>query len=374
MPARSVFRPAWVRYAFSLLLLVAVAALTGCNLTGVTALRGGRGEYAEAIQQTSNEQLLLNLVRLRYRDPPAFFEVASVAASFERSSGLGANVTLPELPNANNVYGATGTLSFSERPTVCYVPMQSERFAKQMMTPVTIESLLLLGQSGWSLRRIFTLCVQRVNGLQNAPRASGPTPTWAPEYEPFQRAVLLMNVLQVHEALYLDVEPQPAGPARIALRVNPTPACEKELAEFRALLGLGADVDTFPVVQARHSREPNTIALTTRSVLAAMHFLSQGVEVPARHVEQGKVTVTRDFKTREVFDWQRVLAETFRVHCRNSRPDQAAVAVCYRGAWFFIDDADLDSKSTFGALTQFMALQAGDVRATGPVLTLPVAK
>lgn len=363
-----------VRLALCVLVAVGVVLTAGCNMTGVTALRGGRGEYAEAIQQTSNEQLLLNLVKLRYRDPPVFFEVASVAASFDRTSALGASATFPELPNSNNVYGLNGTLSFSERPTVCYVPMQSERFAKQMLTPVQIDSLLLLGQSGWSLRRVFTLCVQRINNVQNAPRASGPTPTWAPEYLDFQRAVQLMNVLQVHEVTYLETEPQAGGPTRFTLRINPKPECANELAEFRKLLDLSPDVNAYPVVQARSTREPNTITVTTRSVMGAMHFLSQAVEAPERHVEMGKVTVTRDFKTKEPFDWQKVLKDVFRVRSQSGRPDEASVAVCYRGTWFYIDDADLETKSTFGILTQFMALQAGDIRATSPVLTLPVAR
>jgi hypothetical protein len=33
-----------------------------------------------AFQQTNDEQLLLNLVRLRYRDTPAFLEVSSISS------------------------------------------------------------------------------------------------------------------------------------------------------------------------------------------------------------------------------------------------------------------------------------------------------
>lgn len=37
-----------------------------------------------------------------------------------------------------------------------------------------------------------------------------------------------------------------------------------------------------------------------------------------------------------------------------------------------IDDSDLDSKSTFTLLAQLLELQSGDVKAAGPLLTLPV--
>src|SRR5690242_6134447 len=54
--------------------LLAVLSL-GCQTVGPTALRHGRGNYNAAIQQTNSEQLLLNLIRLRYRDAPLFLEV-----------------------------------------------------------------------------------------------------------------------------------------------------------------------------------------------------------------------------------------------------------------------------------------------------------
>jgi hypothetical protein len=48
------------------------------------------------------------------------------------------------------------------------------------------------------------------------------------------------------------------------------------------------------------------------------------------------------------------------------------VAARYRGHWFFIDDSDLDSKSTFVMLSQIFSLQAGKAEGIVPVLTLPV--
>ncbi len=47
-------------------------------------------------------------------------------------------------------------------------------------------------------------------------------------------------------------------------------------------------------------------------------------------------------------------------------------AVKYRSSWFYIDDSDLTAKSTFALLMQLFALQAGEIKSTGPILTLPV--
>lgn len=43
-----------------------------------------------------------------------------------------------------------------------------------------------------------------------------------------------------------------------------------------------------------------------------------------------------------------------------------------RGSWFYIDDSDLDSKSTFSMLMQLFALQSGNSDGMTPVLTIPV--
>ncbi len=74
----------------------------------------------------------------------------------------------------------------------------------------------------------------------------------------------------------------------------------------------------------------------------------------------------------KAFDWNEVTGGLFRVHASKSRPKRAAVRVRYRDHWFYIDDADLDTKSTFALLLQLLALQAGEESSGAPVLTLPV--
>jgi hypothetical protein len=63
----------------------------------------------------------------------------------------------------------------------------------------------------------------------------------------------------------------------------------------------------------------------------------------------------------------------FMVRCnKNKKPENAFVAVPYRGAWFYIADDDLNSKSTFMLLTQLFNLQSGQTEDVGPTLTIPV--
>jgi hypothetical protein len=102
-----------------------------------------------------------------------------------------------------------------------------------------------------------------------------------------------------------------------------------------------------------------------------MFFLSLGVEPPPRDELAGRVTVTVDGEG-VLFDWSNVTRDLIRVRSSDNRPKNAYTGVSYRGSWFYIDDSDLESKSSFSLLAQLFALQSGDVKLTGPLLTLPV--
>jgi hypothetical protein len=70
--------------------------------------------------------------------------------------------------------------------------------------------------------------------------------------------------------------------------------------------------------------------------------------------------------TRELFTVRSV-----KQHCR---PDHAHVAVRYHGWWFYIDDRDQASKTTFSLLLPLTRVDLVGARKTAPVLTLPVGK
>lgn len=61
--------------------LAVVLLLGGCQSTpvGPRALRSSQHKYNQALIQNSDEQLLANIVRLRYRDNPMFLEVSTMS-------------------------------------------------------------------------------------------------------------------------------------------------------------------------------------------------------------------------------------------------------------------------------------------------------
>src|SRR5262249_14223630 len=83
MPARGLRRRAVAAAPVGGLL----AVLGGCAL-GPRALESSRLRYNEAVKITSEQQLLLNIVRLRYTDTPSSLAVSAIAAQHERQHSL----------------------------------------------------------------------------------------------------------------------------------------------------------------------------------------------------------------------------------------------------------------------------------------------
>lgn len=401
------------------LLTIVVAWLSCGCVVGPAALRASRVRYNDVIQKTTDEQLLLNLVRLQYRQAPSFLEVGSVSAQFTFGQSADIIGTINEGPNPVNPdrLGLQAGVDYTERPTVTFTPLQGKEFVHALLSPLQPEVIVLLSQSGWSIDRVLRLTVQGMNGVDNASSASGPTPDRVPRFRRFARLSRLFRLLQKEGLLELGYESREISlsdelpvdrasladvlrAAREGYRLRAVPSGTRlqlttsaktlvwripaeagdrpEVREIVALLGLAQGLSSYEIRMGTGATGANVepgqraeIHLVMRSLMGTLFYLSQGVEVPVPHRKKGLVTSTVDGQGRP-FDWSDVTGDLLRAHVQFIRPAGAAIAVRHRGYWFYIDDADLSSKSTFALLGQLFALQAGGVESVAPVLTLPV--
>lgn len=206
----------WRAWALALL----ASALAGC-VFGPKTIDVAHLKYNQAIKTSFSRELLLNIVRLKYRESPEFVDIGGVAAqySFEGSAKL----------NAKNVtgtfdfrdFGVDGALATAEKPTITYAPLRGKDFQTQLLTPVNVATLGLLANKGWSVERILRVGARSLNSLDNAISAGGPTPSLRPEFGPFLRAVHLLRELQQERAIefvFADREKRvgvPLDPAKI---------------------------------------------------------------------------------------------------------------------------------------------------------------
>jgi len=352
---------------------VLIGLLTGCHTLGPSTIKGTHSLYNQAIVSSIDEQFLENLVRLRYRDTPYFVDVTNVTASVNLEAALGLNGTQIGLDNAtSNFLDFSAGVGYSTTPTISYQPVEGEGFVKKFLTPISLESLLLLTQSGWSLGRVYGLCVEQINGLQNASNASGPTPKAPPvRYREFNRLLQLLDELRGKEAILSAVDP---GNGTVQVELRPTDETQRAVNELKALLGLDPQREHFYLSMDFVNQRPDTIAIRTRSPLSLLFYLSHNVDVPLAHRQSGLVTVTRN-PDGSAFDWHQTPAGSrFNIRYRASRPENAFAAIPYRGQWFYLEDTDLESKSSFMLMAQVFRLQAGTVSVTAPMLTIPVRR
>src|SRR3981189_1458967 len=77
--------PTVSRRSFRRLVSLAAAwvCLSGC--AGPKAVRYTRMRYNEVIRDTNDEQLLINIVRLRYADSPVIIDLPNITSQFEMS-------------------------------------------------------------------------------------------------------------------------------------------------------------------------------------------------------------------------------------------------------------------------------------------------
>ncbi|MFQ6723506.1 MAG: hypothetical protein ACLRFH_03845 [Opitutales bacterium] len=355
--------------------LAAILLLGGCQSTpvGPRALRSSQHKYNQAIVQNSDEQLLANIVRLRYRDNPIFVDVTQMVQNVGFDSTLDNNWE-------KGVWGSSfsgkvsGKLGLSDKnsATNTYSQLNGKDFVAKMMTPIQLPIILSMFESGWRPERVFNLCVERINNLYNAPTASGPTPVFAPEYAGFFRFSELLDRLERNHLIELGEE-NDVNFSDLFMHIKAKPAFEKEIAEFKRLADLNPDANKFKLKSDFAGMSSSKLVMRGKTLLGIFFFLSQGVEVPQADKDAGLVTVTKNADGTE-FDWSPIFNKLLKVQFSEGttrmRPENAYVAYRYRGKWFYIADNDLESKSTFMMLSQLFTLQSAKYNKSEPILVV----
>lgn len=350
------------------LLLSLALSLGGCAHLGPGSIQGNRLDYNMAIQQTNDQELLLNLVRLKYRDRLYFLNVERVVSAMEFNRSIGAGATFP--PGVDPTYSLSPvSAAYNEKPSVFYTPLEGDKFVRQMLTPINLETILLLTRSGWSIERVLLQTVQTMNDLKNAPSASGPTPDLEPEFRGFREAVRSLRALQMRGLVGFGRSGSDSG--EYELRLASEAANDPNAIRFRSLLNLDPALTRYRVLIGIDAPDRQSIAVSTRAMTGVLYYLSQGVRSPKADREGGRVTQIRT-ASGEAFDWNAMLEGVLSIDSASARPEHAAVAVPYRGSWFYIRDNDLQSKTTFSLLAQLMTLQAGPAVAGSAALSFSV--
>jgi len=348
----------------------------GCaTRLGPQTIPGARFNYNDKIARSQNDQLLLNLVRLKYRDTLVFLDVGTVIAQYTLAGQVGAAPRINADGTGKTELGLDLGASYSEQPTITYEPLQGAEFTQRLLTPVSPFTLVLLSQSGWSIERLLLCCVESMNGITNAPAASGPTPDRLPDNAEFRELAGLLRELQVAGLSDFQTTGGEDGESVLFHLAAPDDEASPPaaLARVREMLDLDEEKTLFELTGRGLRRGKEEISVTGRSLLGALFFLSNGVEAPEEHERRGLVTVTEGQEPGRL-DWNTVTGDLLKVSSAAGDPPDAFARIRYRGHWFYISDSDLQSKATFNLLTYLFSLQAAGAEGGSPLLTVGVTR
>ena len=355
---------------------MAAILLGGCQTTkvGPNALRSSQGAYSQAIAANLDEQLLQNIVRLKYRDNPIFVEIGEIS---QNNKLVGKNTfgfdKLIMHPDPSKGYPGTSKNSLgidSENSSVIkFQQLKGKEFVQKLLTPIQLSIVWSMVESGWRPERVLNLCVERVNDLYNAQTAGGPTPRFAPDYKDYYRWTELFTRLYRGHVINFGDKPE-TNFSDMHMLIKDDAVFAKEISEFKALAGLKKDEHWFKIKDNFVDMSSTKLTIRCRTLLSMFFFLSQGVDVPQADKDNGLVTTTKNLDE-SVFDWSPISNRLLNIHFSEGKayPKDAYVACRYRGKWFYVKDNDAESKATFLLMSQIFTLQsAAKYKPTSPTL------
>jgi len=353
--------------------MMSLFVLSGCASFGHRRVSSDRFNYNEAVARSTQEQMLLNLVRRRYLEMPVFLTVSSVLTQYVYEGGVGVSGAL-NLGGSDTV-GGSGNLGYSERPTITYLPVEGQTFAAQMLSNIPSEIFFAASQAGWPTDLFMKIGIQRIGAVENMSFGSIPAPgdidhekQLKRDFEKlkrFQRVIDLLMVIGEREAVEVHLVKKDDIDKRYLIFEEKAP---KDLLpminEVKKLLGLKPDHNIFRITKRFTRLQDDEISIQTRSGMAMMGFMSKGVEVPPEHLAEGSVIDYRFPKDEEN-------PIPFTMRSSKERPENPFAAVRYKDHWFYIDNTDHISKRALTLILILFSLQAPTPAGAAPVLTLP---
>jgi hypothetical protein len=345
--------------------LVCLLLLSGCASIGPRSVSTDSFDYTRELADSWKQRMLINMVRLRYGDTPIFLDVASVINQYSLETRGQASVEwqTPLIENANTL-GFGGSATFTDRPTITYIPLSGEKFARSLMRPLPPSAVLGMIEAGYPVDVVLRVCVDSINGVRN--RFDGPLRNQAASPEFYE---LLERLRRIQSAGSISMRVQRSADKEttvFALKDDAAAALSEDSIFVRKALGLNPAEEEFRVVYASKAKDSNELAILTRSILQIMNNLASNIEVPDAHVADSRVKKTSS----EITAAGTTLAPLIRIQSSATRPDNAFVAVPYESHWFWIDNRDLQSKGIFSFMMFLFSLTETGGKEGAPVVTI----
>jgi hypothetical protein len=339
---------------------------TGClhPKIGPNSLPRDRSLYSVSLADSWKEVTLLNIVKVRYLDPPVYVDIANIVSSYTLAQGATAGGIIEPGGTSNAALG--GSILFSHSPTITYTPLTGNAYIRGLTTPLAPASVFAAMQNGVPADLILLSSVQSINGLRNEQATLDGIRPADPE---FHKVRELLREIQLSGMVRLYVK-EDAGKQQAALLAFRTdhipPEIEAASVELRRLLRLNPDTTEFKIVSAPLPSNDTEVAVITRSITGILQNMAAEIEVPPEHLAQHRAVP--GFEAGRAVPG---IVPMIRIHSAKNKPEDAFVGVRYRDTWFWIDDGDIPSKRSFAQLMQLFTMADTGAKENMPIVTIP---
>ncbi len=363
-------------------ILAALTCLSACGPIGPSRLQRDELEYSRALGESQKHEMLLNIVRLRYADPPTFLDTTQVIAGYSVSKSVsGGFYAYPATAVGNYLFG-TGTMTAGESPTFTYQPVTGQQYAENIVRPISPTVIMPLSLGGLPIDTLLRLTAQSIDGLSNV-RGIGAGPFGGGSVR-FYLLLHDLRQLQIAGAMTIrittDAPPPPTDDSAKKNGSKSETANGQEHSylvlsstsdsnllsiqgEVRRLLHLDPHAEEAEIVYGPYPKHPGQIAILTRSMLAMLTQLAYEVEVPEEDIKVGRTPPT--IGQVGIENRPEVV-----IHSSHKAPERRYAAVEYNDMWFWIDEKDFQSKLAF-TMVQVLSALAATNHTGGAVVTIP---
>jgi hypothetical protein len=337
--------------------------LTSCHSVGPTTIPRDRFDYSSAIGESWKRQTLLNIVRLRYADPPIFVDVGQVVAGYSLEtvvSVAGVASSAGAVQGDSTTLGAQGR--FTDRPTITYTPLTGNRFIQNIATPITPVAIFEALEAGFPADAMFRIGVSSINGLHNLELDLEGSTAADPR---FIEVTQLLREAQKQGLFGIRLQADREGGRTTVVTLRHPHATDELRAKalrVRELLGLDPDATEFELVGGEFASHPKQIAVRGRSLLRVLQLMALFVDVPETDIAEGRATLGPPAGS---------TGFGFRVLSSDKEPDDAFVSAHYRDRYYYLSDRDLQSKRALSYIMILFSMADRSEEAAKPVLTIP---
>jgi len=232
-------------------------------------------------------------------------------------------------------------------------------FSESLLHPLPPSVVFFIIQSGWSPERMLRLTTSTINGLNNESSSARDPQQADRDFTSLlevighlqQKGVFGMEIGEIDSAPTLNIH----FPEHII-----DDSIRSSILRFKELLNLNPDRNSFPIRYGLIQKNRDEIFMRTHSLLEIFYSVSGHIEVPQEHLDEGRTFATYEPETLPLLS----------ILSSKDKPNTDFVSINTRDYWYYIDDRNLNSKTTFGILQILLSLANDGNQSKGPLISI----